>query len=282
MYSERGSSDVASEVRRRAAHARERAERELIAAARQERLAERTGLALHERLALLHRRSARCHSTAAELQESYALMLARGEDGHGAPPRFMTGVAEACGTSSAALTLVGADDSQLAVAASDEPARAAQELEFVLGEGPARDAAAHCAMVRATGARLRERWPGYAAALVELGITKVVAVPLRLPQRQNCVGSLTVFDPRPCPTRTFVDVADALTRDVLLGPHATPDLYGGTDHHAVVHQAAGVLSVQAGCPVPDALELIKARAFSAGEPVHEVAERIVRHELRLD
>jgi hypothetical protein len=280
MYSERGSSDVASEVRRRAAHARERAERELIAATRQQGLAERTGLALHERLAMLHRSSAKRHSTAAELQESYALMLARGEDGRGAPPRFMTGVAEACGTSSAALTLVGADDGQLAVAVSDEPARAAQELEFVLGEGPARDAVSRGAVVRATGARLRERWPGYAAALVELGITKVVAVPLRL--QQNCVGSLTVFDPRPCPTRTFVDVADALTRDVLLGPHAAPDLYGGTDHHAVVHQAAGVLSVQAGCPVPDALELIKARAFSAGESVREVAERILRQELRLD
>jgi hypothetical protein len=177
------------------------------------------------------------------------------------------------------LTFVGADQGQPAVAASDEPARAAQELEFLLGEGPGREAAARRRAVSAAGRQLRERWPGYGAGLAELGIDEVAAVPLRL--QGGCIGSLAVFDPLPGFAAGFVSVAEALTRTVVLGPDADPELYGGTDHRAVVHRAADLVSAQAGHPVEDALELIKARAFSGGEPVHEVAVRIVRGELRL-
>ncbi|MCH5677169.1 hypothetical protein [Streptomyces gilvus] len=62
----------------------------------------------------------------------------------------MTGVAEACRTGSAAVSLVGADSpDDLTVAASDESARAAQELEFLGGAGPARDTAAEVRPVTA-------------------------------------------------------------------------------------------------------------------------------------
>jgi hypothetical protein len=280
MHPEGDLPDTASVAGRRAALARERAERELAAAARQERLAERTGLAIHVRLAGLHRQSAACQLTAARLQEMHARLLARWEQGRGAPPRFMTGVAELCGTRSAAIALVGADHGQLAVAASDKAAQAAQELEFVLGEGPARDATVRRCVVSASGPQVRERWPGYGAAVGELGIDEVVAVPLGLGAK--CVGSLTVFDPRPGFADVFTEVAEALTRTVILGPHPDPGLYGETDHRAVVHQAAGMVSVQAGCSLGDALELVKAHAFSEGEPVRNVAQRIVRGELRFD
>ncbi|MGQ4385062.1 GAF and ANTAR domain-containing protein [Streptomyces sp. SAS_270] len=281
MYSSGSSShsEPASGVRRRAALAREREAREIDAAELQERLAKVTGVALHVRLAGVHRRSAACHRTAAELHEDYARLLASWEGGCGAPPRFMTGVAAACGTRSAAVTFTGSDHSQLAVAASNDQARAAQELEFVLGEGPTRDAMVRHRTVRASGARLRDRWPGYGPEAEELGIKEVVAVPLTL--RDSCLGSLTVFDPGPGLTTVFTDIAEALTRTMVSGPQADPEFYGGVDHRAVVHQAAGMVSVQAACPVADALELIKARAFSEGEPVQDVAARIVRGDVRL-
>ncbi|MFG3143097.1 GAF and ANTAR domain-containing protein [Streptomyces sp. NPDC048243] len=276
-----GRPDSAAQALRRAALARERAERELAAAARQDRLAERTGMDLHKRLARLHRDSAACQSTAARLQEAYArLLTGAAADGPTATtPGFMASVAEVCGTRGAALSYLAADRSELAVAASDEPARAAQELEFLLGEGPARDAAVAGTAVRASGTELCERWPVYGTALAELGFDEVAAVPLR--QHDSCVGSLTVFDPRSGATGSLTEVADALTRTMVLGPQADPGLYGGTNPRAVVHQAAGMVSVHAGCAVADALELVKARAFSEGLPVDSVAERIVRGELLL-
>ncbi|MER6420529.1 ANTAR domain-containing protein [Streptomyces sp. NPDC001137] len=80
---------------------------------------------------------------------------------------------------------------------------------------------------------------------------------------------------------TFAEVADVLTRTMILNPAGDPELYGGTDLRALVHQAAGMVSVQLDCLVSDALELIKARAFTEGVSAHVVADRIVRGELRL-
>ncbi|MFD7712084.1 GAF and ANTAR domain-containing protein [Streptomyces sp. NPDC059785] len=280
MNPEGGPPDSASTAQHRAALARRRADQELKAAARQERLAERTGLELYARLARLHHSSAACHRTAAELQDAYARQLASWEGGQGAQPHFMTGVAEVCGTRSAALSLIGLDQRQLAVAASDDQAWAAQELEFVLGEGPAREAAVHRRPVSASGTLLDERWPGYGSGLAELGIDEVVAVPLSL--GDNCVGSLALFDPRPgSGDPVFTEVADALTRTVVLGPEADAGLYGNADLRVVVHQASGMVSVQADITIDNALELIKARAFSEGRAVHDVAMLIVRGELRL-
>ncbi len=92
-----------------------------------------------------------------------------------------------------------------------------------------------------------------------------------------------MFDPRPrlVAPDAFSELADALTRIVLLGPDADPELYGGADHRDTVQQAAGMLSVQAGCPIDDALALIKARAFTAGESTESIAQRIVHGNLKL-
>ncbi|MEU6380823.1 GAF and ANTAR domain-containing protein [Streptomyces sp. NPDC046909] len=237
---------------------------------------------MHLRIATVHRSTAACHETAASLQDAYAKRLAKWVHDRRAPqPLFMTGVAEACGTSSAALTLVGATLDQLALAASDEPARAAQELEFLLGEGPARDATREVRPVSASGATLTDRWPGYGPALADLGIAGVAAVPLSL--EDTCVGALAVFDPEPglVESGTFTEVAEALTRSMILSPDGDPGLYGGMSMRATVHQGAGMLSVQRGCSIGDALELIKAHAFAEGTSAHSVASRIVRGELRL-
>ena len=68
---------------------------------------------------------------------------------------------------------------------------------------------------------------------------------------------------------------------MILGMDGDPGMYGATDLCAQVHQAAGMVSVHLDCAVTDALELIKAHAFAEGAPVHAVAERILRGELRL-
>ncbi|GGX53071.1 GAF and ANTAR domain-containing protein [Streptomyces minutiscleroticus] len=289
MPPEREVPEAAWRARRRAAQASERAEREQAAAERNERLAADTGqdfyrqaAAAHRRAAAAHRRTASCQLTTARLHEAHASSLRAWRTSRsGDRPRFMTGVARACGTTSAAVSLIGPDRARLAVAASNDRAHAAQELEYLLGEGPARDAANEVRVVAESGRALQEHWPAYGPALREMGITGVIAAPLHVPG--GCIGALSVFGEGDgmAGTGLIAEVADALTRTVFLGPDADPGLYGDTDLEAVVHQAAGMVSVQLGCRIGDALELVKARAFAEGESLRTIAERIVRRELTL-
>ncbi|WP_405586654.1 GAF and ANTAR domain-containing protein [Streptomyces sp. NBC_01092] len=272
---------LAAVARRRAALARERADRAEAAAERHELLAAKPGREIHAHIARTHRRTAACHRDSARLQESFAHRATAWDGGQGTRPRFMTVVAEACGTGSAAITLLDSGRNQLAVAVSDDRSRAAQDLEYVLGEGPGQDAAAQRRPVHVAGREIVERWPGYGPSLTSLGVATVAAVPLQA--EDDCIGALTVFDARPATAKParLTEVAEALTRIVLLGPDADPDLYGGTDLRATVHQAAGILSAGIGCSVADALALIKARAFTEDAPIETVARKIVHGDLRL-
>ncbi|MFI6561375.1 GAF domain-containing protein [Streptomyces sp. NPDC050534] len=286
MATEDAASDLIASAERKAAMARARFEYETDRAERHELLAGQARTQalkdMHMRIARIHRSTAACHLTAAQLQDDYLARLVGWSLQRGAPrPLFMAGVAEACGTESAAITLIGASHDQLALAASDEPARAAQELEFLLGEGPARDATNELRPVLADSAAMFDRWPGYGPAAAELGIKAVAAVPLSLSGR--CVGALAVFDPirGVADAGTLGEVAEALTRSMILGPDGDPGLYGATDMRAEVHQAAGMVSVHLDCPVADALQLIKAHAFAEGVSAHSVAVRILSGDLRL-
>ncbi|MDJ1134888.1 GAF domain-containing protein [Streptomyces iconiensis] len=267
----------------RAARARERARRALSKAAGYDLLAASSGSYGCAEVASVHRRTAECHLSSARLQETYARHAARwSAAGSGGPrPLFMGGVAEACGAESAALALVGADQSQLAFATSDPCAERAQELEFVLDEGPGRDAALLRVPVSAGGDGLAVRWPRYGPGLAGLGVGEVLAVPLTTPGA--CLGALTILNRRPrgMVPRAVAGVAAALTHSVLLGPDADPGLYGEADHRDRVQLAAGMVSVQAGCAVADALALIKARAFADGLPTAVVALAVTSRELRL-
>jgi hypothetical protein len=53
-------------------------------------------------------------------------------------------------------------------------------------------------------------------------------------------------------------------------------------HRAVVHQAAGMVSVQAAVSIPDAVVMLRAYAFAEDRPISEVATAIVSGQLRLD
>ncbi|MFF3494928.1 GAF and ANTAR domain-containing protein [Streptomyces sp. NPDC002795] len=273
--------ELAAAVWQRAARARERADRTLDLVRECERFAREGGGDLHVRLAHIHRTSAKRHEVAAQLLESHARRAARWADTGGRPPLFMTGVAEACGADSAAVTLVDIDRNQIATAASDEHARAAQDLEYILGEGPARDAVRDRCAVAASGPVLTDRWPGYGAAAEGLGIGGVLAVPLR--SADSCIGALAAFGVRAdaASTTTVTQVADSLTGNVFLGTDAVPGLFGGIDYRAEVHQAAGMVAVQLGCRIPDALELVKVRAFADSRPLGEIAQDIVQGRLRL-
>lgn len=127
--------------------------------------------------------------------------------------------------------------------------------------------------------------------MTELGVQAVLAVPL-LPT--GSVGALCAYDRRPAITDNAAAaagrIAAALARTLLrVAPywranegHSAPWRLGLTDDQVVVHQAAGMVSVQCHCSIRDALSLLKARAFASGQPVEQIALAVVRDGLRLD
>jgi hypothetical protein len=288
-------------ARTRAASERRRAARAAGIARRSEALAKlATGerRALHTTVAATHRRLEQCHRTAASLHDRHADLLERwaaADRREPEPPAFITSVAGSLGSRSVAISLRGRSGAEALVVASDKTARAAQDLEFVLGEGPSRDASDGGSLVVAAGGSLVRRWPQYGAALAGLGVLAVASAPLAVPDR--CLGALTVLDPHPGmaedpgpPLRT---VADTLIQTMLLTPEAAagaagdgalPDspLLDGANLRAVVHQAAGMVSVQNECTVATALDLIRAHAFAEGRSIDAVSASIVDRHLRLD
>ena len=59
------------------------------------------------------------------------------------------------------------------------------------------------------------------------------------------------------------------------------ELETGADFHFSVHNAAGIVSIQEGISVSDALIRLRAYAFSHDLPLADVAREIIAHRLRL-
>ena len=249
---------------------------------------------LRARMAVLHRQMQTRHRTSAALHEAHAVRMHAWADGRGPAlqPVFMSAVAAAMGVGSAAATLYGRRPAAAVTAASDALARAAHDLEIVLGEGPAVTAMTAGVPVTAAGGSLADRWPLYGPAIGELGVRAVVAVPLR--NATGCLGTLCAYSHEPVLPSSVVAiagrVADAVTHTMLLSP---PDptvsgaardvpLFDESDYQAIVHQAAGMVAVQFGCGIDDAEHLLRARAFADSLPVEEVALSVLRQETRLD
>jgi hypothetical protein len=65
-----------------------------------------------------------------------------------------------------------------------------------------------------------------------------------------------------------------------LGGGLHPDLSDSGQDRSEVHQATGMISVQAGVGLAEAMMLLRARAFSTGRGVAEVAFDVVNRTLR--
>jgi AmiR/NasT family two-component response regulator len=56
----------------------------------------------------------------------------------------------------------------------------------------------------------------------------------------------------------------------------------GTEYTYRVHQAQGVVAVQAGCSMSDALALMKNTAQATGETLESIAAEVLNHAVRFD
>lgn len=285
------------QARRRASVQRQRALRAAELAERHEKLSV-SGLPprraeFHKRMAAMQRQTEERHLVAARIHQDYAQRLqhwARGGSEAGRPG-LITAVASIAGSPSAALVLRGRSEAEALVAASDVTSATAHDLELTFAEGPSHDAMKDPVPIRAGGSGLIIRWPHFGPAVRELGVAAVDAVGLRT--AEICLGSLTMYDVHPTPSRPSIPeltaIARALVHHVLLdldgldGAVGLPALtqFENEDSQPVLHQAAGKIHAASGCGVETALALIRAHAFSEDLPAAAVAHDVVRGVLKL-
>lgn len=193
--------------------------------------------------------------------------------------------------SGAAVSLMAPARAQSVASAFDGRARAIQDLEFTLGEGPAMDCYAQGRPVLVDDVQsLALRWPQFSAAVTTMGVRAVFALPLQTTAAR--IGVLVLYRDE---TGSLADgvladameVADLVTQLVLVmqSEAATESVAWAldvSDHRAVVHQATGMIAVQIDGDVDEALVRLRAYSFSADRPIREVAEDVVAGQLRFD
>lgn len=191
-------------------------------------------------------------------------------------------------------TIVLLSDGSSAIAGSNERATALADLQFSIGEGPSTDAAAEDAPVSAgdvAGVADQARWPRFAPAASDLGAGSLFAFPLRVGAirlgvlcfDRASVGFLGIGE-----FRDGLIVADATTDLVLDDQADTGDaglsrpMAAAASARAVVHQASGMIAVQIGSSIRDALVRLRAHAYANDQAIDVVAALVVNHHLRFE
>lgn len=207
------------------------------------------------------------------------------------PSRLCAACLSALPVSGVGAALMTADGpSGLVLAATDERARQLEELQFALGEGPCVEASGGGRPVLepdlvATGS---PRWPRFGAAVLDAGVHAVFAFPLRVGAIRVGVLDLYRDTPGPLTTPDLVEAlafADAATAVVLhLQDHdaALSALTGLIDSRAEVHQATGMITIQLGVSLAEALLRLRAHAYATGRPVSAIAADVVNRRMFFD
>lgn len=166
-----------------------------------------------------------------------------------------------------------------------------EELQYTLGEGPCIDAYRTGTVIvepdLAAPASLR--WPAFTPQALDAGARAIFGFPVRIGAVR--IGALNVFRDRSGPlsdeqhTDALV-MADVIARTILaFQARAEPGAIAvelNADIHSVVHQAAGMVSIQLDISVGDALARLRAYAFGTDQTIAQVARNVVARELIFD
>jgi GAF domain-containing protein len=189
------------------------------------------------------------------------------------------------------------------VAVSDGPAHVLEELQFALGEGPSIECSrTGRPVLQPDLARTGPlRWPGFCAGALEAGVRAIFAFPLRvggirlgvLGLYRDAPGELSQADQ--VEALSFADAATALLLhlhaqsppDAQAAPSETagvgpadpfaPKLGAITvlEDRAEIHQATGVVAVQASATIAEALVLLRARAYALDRSILELSRDVL-------
>lgn len=208
------------------------------------------------------------------------------------PARLCEVCAEVAGMTGAGIMLMTGDTQQGSVCSSNEVSALIEELQFTLGEGPCVDAHRQERPVLEPDLAdpANPRWLGFTPPAVAAGARAVFGFPLQVGSVR--LGALNLYRDQagPMSDDQYADslvLAGVAARAVLaMQAHAVPgtlstELEEGADFRFVVHQASGMVAVQLGVSVREALARLRAYAFGNELPLSDVAEAIVARKLRL-
>jgi hypothetical protein len=196
------------------------------------------------------------------------------------------------GVDGASVTAMSGPDSREPLFASDELSALLEELQFTTGEGPAaEDFRLGAPVLVADLESATARWPGFVPEAVAAGARALFALPLQAGAIR--VGVLSLYRALPGPLSAgdladvllFADIALQLLLDASSGISGSPGyrpLNGLSDRRAVVYQATGMISVQLGVSLEEALARLRAHAFAASVAVGDVAGQVVARRLLFD
>jgi hypothetical protein len=176
--------------------------------------------------------------------------------------------------------------------ASDQASERIDELQFSLGEGPCMDAFSSSRPVLEPdlGSGGIARWPIYSAAAHAEGVRAVFAFPLQIGAARLGVLDLYRDEPGSLSSQQFsqaLTFADVATTMLIDGQEQAPTgaaaegLDDVFDYRAEVHQAQGMVMVQAAVSLAEALALLRAYAFGHARGLGEVARDVVTGTLRI-
>jgi hypothetical protein len=167
-----------------------------------------------------------------------------------------------------------------------------EELQITLGEGPCIDAYNLARpVIEPDLAAASGRWTAFAPPVLAAGVRAIFGFPVRV--GAHLLGTLDLYRDRPG-ALSIDQHADALIMADILGEaillsqlRAGPGELGTVLEpmgrlQDIVHGAAGMVSVQLGVGVDQALALLRARAFSTDSQLIEVARDVVARRLRFD
>ena len=167
-----------------------------------------------------------------------------------------------------------------------------EELQFTLGEGPCQDAfVLGVPTIVADLQASASRWPTFSSEAVSAGVQAVFAYPLG--RGDNPFGVLTLYQDAagplsPAQQDDCVAVVDVLSETMLSLVASVPrgivppQLDDAVAHRAELHQASGMVAVQLGVSVADALVRLRAYAFAHDRPLGAVAGDIVGRRIRFN
>jgi len=198
----------------------------------------------------------------------------------------------------AAISLVFDGAATGTLGASGESARAYDELQFTLGEGPCLDSITlKSPVLVADLAELDEtRWPIYGPAMLSHRIRGVFAMPVLVAGEH--IGALDFFRAEPgnlagdhltgaiaAAELAGVPMLDLMNDDLQAAVN-DPESNAWAELHALsraeVSQATGMLVAQLGVDPAEALVRLRAHAYATGRSSTDVARDILDRRLRLE
>jgi hypothetical protein len=191
------------------------------------------------------------------------------------------------------ISVMSRDGEPATVAASDAHSATVEDLQFTLGEGPCLDAYSTGRPVLAPDLTVaaRVRWPGYAPAAQEHGVQAAFSFPLQIGAAR--LGALDIYrdqpgSPSPQTIVQALTFADAAMTGLLNAQqrsnevNGTPALDDALDNRFELYQAQGMVTVQLGIHLHEAMIRIRAYAYAHDRPLSDVADDIVARRVALE